>query len=322
MNTQRPEWNDANNALAGQGRLDGHAVLPAPLPGVPARPARRRLEAAHLHRSPSDVRYWLFDQTAASRRAMTTQASRRRPRTRRPAAPAVMDAARARPFVRLRRHRSTDEAVCRRPTYGGRRLACRPLCSTPLEESASTGHDPHEPARGRPVPLLQPHAFPIPTERACAGRPPATRCSRARSPCSARACSNRRPPTSARRALRQRRLRRGPDLRQLPAVSRPRAAKVPRAQRISGSEAPAKAFAPCSRACWPMATKRILSRATSTVGLRFHPSRSHGTSEFQLRRSLARILGADGRGLVTGRGGTRDSYEDVFRHHSLHRTLG
>ena len=34
LNTQRPEWNDANNALVGNGASDGHAVLPAPTPDV------------------------------------------------------------------------------------------------------------------------------------------------------------------------------------------------------------------------------------------------------------------------------------------------
>ena len=40
LNTQRPEWNDANNALVGNGVLDGHALLPAPLPGFLPGPAR------------------------------------------------------------------------------------------------------------------------------------------------------------------------------------------------------------------------------------------------------------------------------------------
>ena len=35
MNTQRPEWNDANNALGGLGTFHGHGLSHAPLPGVP-----------------------------------------------------------------------------------------------------------------------------------------------------------------------------------------------------------------------------------------------------------------------------------------------
>ena len=31
MNTQRPEWNDANNALVGKGTVGGHGRLSAPL---------------------------------------------------------------------------------------------------------------------------------------------------------------------------------------------------------------------------------------------------------------------------------------------------
>ena len=40
LNTQRPEWNDANNALVGSRVVDGHALPPAPLPAVHRRTPR------------------------------------------------------------------------------------------------------------------------------------------------------------------------------------------------------------------------------------------------------------------------------------------
>ena len=52
MNTQRPEWNDANNALVGKGLISGHPGLPAAVHCVLSRELFSQSTTTDLHNQP------------------------------------------------------------------------------------------------------------------------------------------------------------------------------------------------------------------------------------------------------------------------------